>query len=117
MCLRDEESEAALLGALVALCVALALLHVQFISVAMGTAAGICLMWGIMRSSHAMAYRDELTGLPGRRALNERLRMPFGRYVVAMLDVDHGTYPFVTSSNTTAGGACTGSGVGPKDLD
>lgn len=89
LCLRDEEAEPALLGALVALCAALALLHVQFISVAMGTAAGLCLMWGIMRSSHAMAYRDELTGLPGRRALNERLRMPFGRYVVAMLDVDH----------------------------
>ena len=29
------------------------------------------------------------------------------------LDVDHGTYPFVTSSNTIAGGACTGAGVGP----
>lgn len=34
-----------------------------------------------------------------------------------LLDIDHGTYPFVTSSNTTAGGACTGSGVGPHDLD
>ena len=32
------------------------------------------------------------------------------------LDVDHGTYPFVTSSNTVAGGACAGSGVGPKDI-
>jgi adenylosuccinate synthase len=35
----------------------------------------------------------------------------------ALLDVDHGTYPFVTSSNTTAGGACTGSGVGPQSID
>jgi len=35
----------------------------------------------------------------------------------ALLDVDHGTYPFVTSSNTTAGGAATGSGVGPRRLD
>jgi adenylosuccinate synthase len=34
-----------------------------------------------------------------------------------LLDIDHGTYPYVTSSNTTAGGACTGSGVGPKNLD
>lgn len=34
-----------------------------------------------------------------------------------LLDIDHGTYPYVTSSNTTAGGACTGSGVGPLDLD
>lgn len=35
----------------------------------------------------------------------------------ALLDVDHGTYPFVTSSNTTAGGAATGSGVGPAYFD
>ena len=33
-----------------------------------------------------------------------------------LLDVDHGTYPFVTSSNPTAGGACTGSGSGPKAI-
>ena len=35
----------------------------------------------------------------------------------SLLDIDHGTYPFVTSSNTTAGGAATGSGVGPLYLD
>ncbi|HEU5034596.1 MAG TPA: adenylosuccinate synthase [Mycobacteriales bacterium] len=34
-----------------------------------------------------------------------------------MLDVDHGTYPFVTSSNPTAGGACTGSGIPPTRID
>ena len=32
------------------------------------------------------------------------------------LDIDHGTYPFVTSSNPTAGGACSGSGLGPRDI-
>ncbi|AGA91122.1 adenylosuccinate synthase [Thioflavicoccus mobilis 8321] len=35
----------------------------------------------------------------------------------SLLDIDHGTYPFVTSSTTTAGGAASGSGVGPRDLD
>jgi adenylosuccinate synthase len=35
----------------------------------------------------------------------------------ALLDIDHGTYPFVTSSNTTAGGAATGTGIGPRELD
>jgi len=35
----------------------------------------------------------------------------------ALLDIDHGTYPFVTSSNTTAGSAATGTGVGPLDID
>ncbi|MGQ0466048.1 MAG: adenylosuccinate synthase [Sporichthyaceae bacterium] len=34
-----------------------------------------------------------------------------------LLDVDHGTYPFVTSSNPTAGGACAGSGIGPTRID
>ncbi len=34
-----------------------------------------------------------------------------------LLDIDHGTYPFVTSSNATAGGACTGSGIGPSRID
>ncbi len=34
-----------------------------------------------------------------------------------LLDIDHGTYPYVTSSNTTAGGAATGTGVGPRHLD
>jgi adenylosuccinate synthase len=35
----------------------------------------------------------------------------------ALLDLDHGTYPFVTSSNPIAGSACVGAGVGPKDID
>jgi adenylosuccinate synthase len=34
-----------------------------------------------------------------------------------MLDIDHGTYPYVTSSSTVSGGACTGSGVGPTRID
>jgi adenylosuccinate synthase len=35
----------------------------------------------------------------------------------SLLDIDHGTYPFVTSSNTTVGGACSGTGVGARDID
>jgi adenylosuccinate synthase len=35
----------------------------------------------------------------------------------SLLDIDHGTYPYVTSSTTTAGGAASGSGVGPRDFD
>jgi len=35
----------------------------------------------------------------------------------AMLDIDHGTYPFVTSSNPLAGAACVGAGIGPRDID
>ena len=58
-----------MLGALAALFLTLGLLHLPDISVVMSVAAGLCLVWGLMRSTHAMAYRDELTGLLGRRAL------------------------------------------------
>lgn len=50
---------------------------------------GLVLILGIMESSHSLAYLDELTGLPGRRALNEALAKLGSRYVVAMLDIDH----------------------------
>lgn len=35
----------------------------------------------------------------------------------ALLDIDHGTYPFVTSSNTSSGGICTGLGVAPNKIE
>jgi adenylosuccinate synthase len=50
-------------------------------------------------------------------------RLDEGQFVVfegaqgTLLDIDHGTYPFVTSSNPVAGAACVGAGVGPKDID
>jgi adenylosuccinate synthase len=46
----------------------------------------------------------------GRNVLLEGAQATF-------LDLDHGTYPFVTSSNPVAGGACTGTGLGPRDID
>lgn len=53
--------------------------------------------------------------------LNEALkagkRVLFEGAQGSYLDIDHGTYPFVTSSNTTAGGACTGSGVSPRRIE
>jgi adenylosuccinate synthase len=51
------------------------------------------------------------------KALREGHNVLFEGAQGLMLDLDHGTYPFVTSSNTVAGAACTGSGVGPKDID
>jgi diguanylate cyclase (GGDEF)-like protein len=51
--------------------------------------AGLILILGIMESSHSLAYRDELTGLLGRRALNEALDKLGNRYTLAMLDIDH----------------------------
>ncbi|MBK9068158.1 MAG: adenylosuccinate synthase [Gemmatimonadetes bacterium] len=50
-------------------------------------------------------------------ALKEGRRVLLEGAQGALLDVDHGTYPFVTSSNTTAGGAAIGAGVGPTAID
>jgi adenylosuccinate synthase len=48
---------------------------------------------------------------------NEGRNIMFEGAQGTLLDIDHGTYPYVTSSNPTAGGACTGTGVGPRDID
>jgi diguanylate cyclase (GGDEF)-like protein len=51
--------------------------------------AGIVLIISVLRSSYNLAYRDELTGLLGRRALNDQLKGLGKQYVIAMMDVDH----------------------------
>jgi adenylosuccinate synthase len=50
-------------------------------------------------------------------ALEAGLHVLFEGAQATFLDLDHGTYPFVTSSNPVAGGACTGAGVGPRHID
>ena len=70
-----------------------------------------------------LAMRDQLLAFTGQswRCLSEARaagkRVLFEGAQGVMLDIDHGTYPYVTSSNTTAGGACTGSGTGPGAID
>jgi adenylosuccinate synthase len=70
-----------------------------------------------------VAYADRLrpmvvdTGLLLNQALDAGKTVVFEGGQATMLDVDHGTYPFVTSSNSTAGGASTGSGIGPMRID
>ncbi len=57
------------------------------------------------------------TGLVLARALDRGETVLFEGGQATLLDVDHGTYPFVTSSNATSAGACTGSGVPPTRID
>ncbi|MDM4762258.1 adenylosuccinate synthase [Galbitalea sp. SE-J8] len=70
-----------------------------------------------------LSYVDRLRPMVGdaalllNRALDRGENVLFEGGQATMLDVDHGTYPFVTSSSATAGGASTGSGVGPTRLD
>ena len=70
-----------------------------------------------------LEHRDRLepmvadTGLVLNQALDRGETVLFEGGQATLLDVDHGTYPFVTSSNATAAGACTGSGVPPTRID
>ena len=52
-----------------------------------------------------------------QEALDAGRNVLFEGAQATMLDLDHGTYPYVTSSNPIAGGACVGAGVGPRDID
>lgn len=69
-----------------------------------------------------LGYADQLrqyvkdTDYAANLYITEGKKVLFEGAQATMLDLDHGTYPFVTSSNPTAGGACTGSGVGPRKM-
>ncbi|MBM3907849.1 MAG: adenylosuccinate synthase [Gemmatimonadetes bacterium] len=60
---------------------------------------------------------SEDVGLAIHRALKTGAAVLFEGAQGSLLDIDHGTYPYVTSSNTTAGGAATGVGISPRALD
>ncbi|OIO39792.1 MAG: adenylosuccinate synthase [Candidatus Omnitrophica bacterium CG1_02_49_10] len=57
--------------------------------------------------AHLMLYKE----------LSKRSSILFEGAQGTLLDIDHGTYPYVTSSNSSAGGACSGTGVGPTNID
>ena len=69
-----------------------------------------------------LGYADQIRDFVADTALVLNNALDEGKVVLmeggqgTLLDVDHGTYPFVTSSNPTSGGACTGSGVGPTKI-
>ncbi len=69
------------------------------------------------------AYAKKLTPYISNISVEIDLYIKKGKHILfegaqgTHLDIDHGTYPFVTSSNTVAGNACSGSGIGPKVID
>ncbi|HJR93139.1 MAG TPA: adenylosuccinate synthase, partial [Acidimicrobiia bacterium] len=80
-------------------------------------------MTGVDIVSEYLGYADRLadhvadTSLLLWEGLESGKKVLFEGAQGTLLDVDHGTYPFVTSSNPTAGGALVGSGIGPKAID
>ena len=87
--LRRHSAETAAFFA--ALAVTVPVLHLaQLAAVALFLAAtGLAFGYAVVQESWSMAYLDELTGLPGRRALEEQMRQLGKRYAIAMVDVDH----------------------------
>lgn len=75
----------------------------------------ICLQYSAYAKQLA-PYVDDTFELIGN-ALSKKKKILLEGAQATMLDIDHGMYPFGTSSNTTAGGACTGSGIGPTAID
>src|SRR5436305_13969101 len=74
--------------------------------------AGQCRQWG-ERFKPRLRDTEQLLN----RAIADGKSLLFEGAQGALLDIDHGTYPFVTSSSSTAGGACTGTGVPPTRID
>jgi adenylosuccinate synthase len=99
--------------------VARALAHWEPIIVALGgTPPGVS---EVMKALGPLAERivPMLTDTAAlvERAVRDGKRVLFEGAQGTLLDIDHGTYPFVTSSHATAGGACTGAGIGPSRVD
>ncbi len=86
---RPSAIDSGVLSALLVLAIAACRIREPLALAAHAGMAGLAIAFSIIQRSHDMAYRDELTRLPGRRALEEAL-MELGRcYVIAMVDVDH----------------------------
>jgi len=64
-------------------------------------------------------FKDQVADVSGRlyELREQGRRVMFEGAQGSLLDIDHGTYPYVTSSNTTIGGVCTGAGIGPNAID
>lgn len=86
---QNNAMESGLFWALALMLYALAVPHPAALTTTLFATAILILIFALLEISHFMAYRDELTGLPARRALNQALLKLGRRYTIAMLDVDH----------------------------
>ena len=85
---KNSVFEARLVGVMISLFAALLFINDQLSFSICLSAAGLMLIIGIIEDSYSMAYVDELTGIPARRALRENLMKLGNKYVIAMIDID-----------------------------
>lgn len=86
---RQGPIENGLFSSLAALFISCNWIETPYIPAVFCTAGGVIITLSILQDSYNMAFRDDLTGIPSRRALNERLHSIGNRYAIAMLDIDH----------------------------
>lgn len=89
LAIRPSPVNSAIFGAMMAVAAVCSWPTTPYLPMLFVTAAALALTLGVLQDSHDMAFRDDLTGLPSRRALNEQLTDLGRRYVIAMLDVDY----------------------------
>ncbi|SFF86159.1 GGDEF domain-containing protein [Neptunomonas qingdaonensis] len=87
--LRKTHTDAGLLASLIAALAMLVWFDRPLISPLFVSAALVALAISVVQNSYSMAFIDELTAIPGRRALNDKLSTLGRRYTIAMLDIDH----------------------------
>lgn len=86
---RQSPIDSGMLGALAAFFIACNWLTDRDINAAFCASGALIITLSVLRDSYNMAFRDDLTGIPSRRSLNENLHGLGRRYTIAMLDVDH----------------------------
>lgn len=86
--IKNSVFEVRLVGVIIAIFIALFFINDKIYFSIFLSAAGIMLIIGIIEDSYSMAYMDELTGIPSRRALREDLMKLGNKYVIAMIDID-----------------------------
>ena len=89
MLCRDVTSDQALLSALLACVLTIIEFDTQWISASMFLLSAILLLFSILKRSHEQAFIDDLTRIPGRRALNSEIAELSGKYSIAMVDIDN----------------------------
>jgi diguanylate cyclase (GGDEF)-like protein len=86
---RQSPIDGGMFGSIIAIFVFLNWLWVPHMPAALCATAALILVIAVIQDSHNMAFRDDLTKIPSRRALNELLPCLGNRYAIAMVDVDH----------------------------
>lgn len=86
---RNLSSDQAALGGLLAIAITMVQFNQNWISIAMFVMSALFLLFSVLHRSHEQAFIDELTLIPGRRALNSDMIQLGSKYTIAMMDIDH----------------------------